>query len=208
MKKLALMAALLLMGTVCFAQTKNLPEPNLQRKMLTVMESFKQRKSVREYSAKMLSDQDLSDLLWAAQGKNREDGRLTSPTAMNRQEIRLYVFTSKNVMLYDPQKHSLTQVAEGDHRGIVAAGQDFAKVAPVSLLMVADMEKFAMKGANAQWMVGADAGIVTQNINLFCSAAGLATVTRGTMDQKAISSLLGLNENQIPVLNNPVGYVK
>lgn len=128
MKKLALMAALLLMGTVCFAQTKNLPEPNLQRKTLAVMQTFKQRKSVREYSAKQLSDQDLSDLLWAAQGKNREDGKLTSPTAMNRQEIRLYVFTSKNVMLYDPQKHALTQVAEGDHRGIVAAGQDFARL--------------------------------------------------------------------------------
>ena len=99
MKKLALMAALLLMGTVCSAQTKNLPDPNLQRKTLTVMQTFKQRKSVREYSAKQLSDQDLSDLLWAAQGKNREDGKLTSPTAMNRQEIRLYVFTSKNVML-------------------------------------------------------------------------------------------------------------
>ena len=84
MKKLALMAALLLMGTVCSAQTKNLPDPNLQRKTLTVMQTFKQRKSVREYSAKQLSDQDLSDLLWAAQGKNREDGKLTSPTAMNQ----------------------------------------------------------------------------------------------------------------------------
>ena len=208
MKKLALMAALLLMGTVCSAQTKNLPDPDLQRKTLTVMQTFKQRKSVREYSAKQLSDQDLSDLLWAAQGKNREDGKLTSPTAMNRQEIRLYVFTSKNVMLYDPQKHALTQVAEGDHRGIVAAGQDFAKAAPVSLLMVADMDKFGSKGQHAQWMVAVDTGIVTENINLFCSAAGLATVTRGTMDQKAISTLLGLNENQIPLINNPVGYMK
>lgn len=57
-------------------------------------------------------------------------------------------------------------------------------------------------------MVGVDVGIVCQNINLFCSAAGLCTVPRGTMDQKAIQSLLKLNANQIPVINNPVGYGK
>ena len=89
MKRLFLMAVLMLVCTVGFAQTKQLPKPDLQRKTQTVMEAFKQRRSVREYSARMLSDQDLGDLLWAAQGVNREDGRLTSPTAMNRQEITL-----------------------------------------------------------------------------------------------------------------------
>lgn len=208
MKRLLLMAVLMLVCAIGFAQTKQLPKPDLQRKTLTVMEAFKQRRSVREYSARMLSDQDLGDLLWAAQGVNREDGRLTSPTAMNRQEIRLYVFTAKEVSLYDPKTHSLTQVAKGDHRGIVAANQPFSKEAPVSLLMVADMDKFGSKGEHAQAMVAVDTGIVTENINLFCSAAGLATVTRGTMDSKAISALLGLTENQIPLINNPVGYLK
>ena len=116
MKHLFLIAVLLLMGTACNAQTQNLPKPNMQRQTLSVMESYNQRKSVREYSAKELSDQDLSDLLWAAQGQNRPDGHLTAPTAMNRQEIRLYVFTAKNVALYDPKAHTLTQVASGDHR--------------------------------------------------------------------------------------------
>ena len=170
MKSLMLAAAMLLMGTACFAQTRNLPKPNMKRQTLSVMGSFKQRKSVRAYSAKQLSEQDLSDLLWAAQGKNREDGHLTSPTAMNRQEIH------------------------------------FAKAAPVSLVMVADMDKFGSNNQHAQWMVGADVGIVSQNINLFCAAAGLCTVPRGTMNQKAIQQLLKLGENQIPVLNNPVGY--
>ncbi len=206
MKSLMLAAAMLLMGTACFAQTRNLPKPNMKRQTLSVMGSFKQRKSVRAYSAKQLSEQDLSDLLWAAQGKNREDGHLTSPTAMNRQEIRLYVFTAQNVSLYNPQKNTLTQVANGDYRDIVAAGQDFAKAAPVSLVMVADMDKFGSNNQHAQWMVGADVGIVSQNINLFCAAAGLCTVPRGTMNQKAIQQLLKLGENQIPVLNNPVGY--
>lgn len=206
MKKLSLVTTFLLMGISCFAQTTKLPTPDMKRQTISVMETYKQRKSVREYSAKALSEQDLSDLLWAAQGQNREDGHLTSPTAMNRQEIRLYVFTEKSVSLYDPQANTLTQVASGDHRGIMASGQDFAKNAPVVLLMVADMDKFRSNNQHAQWMVAVDTGIVCENINLFCSAAGLCTVPRGTMDSKAISTLLGLNDNQIPLINNPVGY--
>lgn len=206
MKKISLMAAMLLMGALCFAQTKKLPSANMQRKTLSVMEAYKQRKSVREYSKKELTDQDLSDLLWAAQGKNRPDGHLTAPTAMNKQEIRLYVFSAKGVSLYSPQSHSLTQVVAGDHRGIVAGRQDFAKAAPICLVMVADMEKFGSDNQHAQWMVGVDVGIVCENINLFCSAAGLCTVPRGTMDQKAIQTLLKLNDRQVPVINNPVGY--
>lgn len=206
MKKLSLVTTFLLMGISCFAQTTKLPTPDMKRQTISVMETYKQRKSVREYSAKALSEQDLSDLLWAAQGQNREDGHLTSPTAMNRQEIRLYVFTEKSVSFYDPQANTLTQVASGDHRGIMASGQDFVKNAPVVLLMVADMDKFRSNNQHAQWMVAVDTGIVCENINLFCSAAGLCTVPRGTMDSKAISTLLGLNDNQIPLINNPVGY--
>ncbi|MBO7568893.1 MAG: SagB/ThcOx family dehydrogenase [Bacteroidaceae bacterium] len=208
MKNLFLIAAMLLMGNVCFAQTQNLPKPNMQRQTLSVMDAYKQRKSAREYSAKDLSDQDLSDLLWAAQGQNREDGHLTAPTAMNRQEIRLYVFTAKGVCLYDPKANTLTQVAPGDHRDLMAAGQAFAKEAPVVLLMVADLDKFGSNNQHAQSMAAVDTGIVCENINLFCSAAGLATVPRATMDSKGISALLGLNENQIPLINNPVGYSK
>ncbi len=206
MKKQSLVTTFLLMGISCFAQTTKLPTPDMKRQTISVMETYKQRKSVREYSAKALSEQDLSDLLWAAQGQNREDGHLTSPTAMNRQEIRLYVFTEKSVSLYDPQANTLTQVASGDHRGIMASGQDFVKNAPVVLLMVADMDKFRSNNQHAQWMVAVDTGIVCENINLFCSATGLCTVPRGTMDSKAISTLLGLNDNQIPLINNPVGY--
>lgn len=206
MKKQSLVTTFLLMGISCFAQTTKLPTPDMKRQTISVMETYKQRKSVREYSAKALSEQDLSDLLWAAQGQNREDGHLTSPTAMNRQEIRLYVFTEKSVSLYDPQANTLTQVASGDHRGIMASGQDFVKNAPVVLLMVADTDKFRSNNQHAQWMVAVDTGIVCENINLFCSAAGLCTVPRGTMDSKAISTLLGLNDNQIPLINNPVGY--
>ena len=208
MKRFLSLAAIMLMGISCFAQTTNLPKPNMQRQTLSVMDTFQQRKSVREYSKEQLSEQDLSDLLWAACGVNRENGNLTAPTAMNRQEIRLYVVCEKGISLYDPKTHTLTQVASGDHRALIAGSQAFAKEAPISLLMVGDLDKFGSKSPHAQTMVAVDAGIVCQNIDIFCAAAGLATVPRATMDVQALQSLLGLNENQIPLLNNPVGYPK
>ena len=208
MKKQTLLASLMLVAATSFAQTQTLPKPNMQRQTLSVMETFQQRKSVRAYSPQQLSEQDLSDLLWAASGVNRENGNLTAPTAMNRQEIRLYVFTDKGVSLYDPKTHTLSHVVDGDHRDIVAGPQDFAKTAPTVLLMVADMEKFGSTNEHAQAMVAVDTGIMSENINIFCSAAGLCTVTRAMMNQDAIRSLLNFTDKQIPIINNPVGYPK
>lgn len=188
--------------------THELPAPNMERETLSFMNALNERKSVRDYSESLLSEQDLSDLLWAAQGKNRKDGRMTSPTARNRQEILLYVFTENGVELYNHDEHNLKLVLEGDHRGLFAAGQAFVKKAPVCLLMVADFKKFGSRNEHATMMVYCDAGLVSENINLFCASTGLCTVTRGMMDSEGISKLLGLTEDQVPVLNNPVGYAK
>lgn len=195
----------MLLGTTAFAQT-NLPAPNTAKKTATVMSALSTRHSERDFSTKELSNQELSDLLWAACGKNRPDGKLTAPTAMNKQEIRVFVFTAKGVSEYLPQTNQLVEKAKGDHRDIVAKGQDFTKKAPVVLVLVADMDKFGSTATHAQQMVAVDTGIVSQNINLYCEAVGLVTVPRGTMDQAAIQKLLGLTQNQVPLINNPVGY--
>ena len=207
-KTLSLLASVMLLSSSLLAQSTKLPKPDMNRKTATVMKAYEQRRSVRDYADKALSQQDLSDLLWAALGQNRPDGHLTAPTAMNKQEVVLYVFDSKGVALYDPHAHTLTVVAQGDHRDIVAGRQEAFKTAPVLLVLVADMDKFGSNNQHAQQMASVDVGIVSQNINLFCAAAGLCTVPRGTMDQNAIRQLLGLGENQIPLINNPVGYPK
>lgn len=220
MKKLSIIAtalALMCMATVASAQsndtvdsqkTRVLPAPNMERETVSFMDALNNRKSVRDYASTPLSEQDLSDLLWAAQGRNRKDGRMTSPTAMNRQEILVYVFTADGVELYDHDKHSLTQVLEGDYRSYIAGMQAFAKKAPVCLLLVADFKKFGSTSDHATMMVYCDAGIVSENINLFCASTGLCTVPRGIMDSEGLCKLLGLSEKQVPVLNNPVGYAK
>lgn len=174
-----------------------------------LMKTLSDRKSVREFNPAPLSSQQLSDLLWAANGINRPDGHRTAPSAMNRQEIDIYMFTPEGVYLYDAAAHNLKPVAEGDHRKALESGQDFILNAPVILLLVADGNKFADRpGELAALMMAADAGIVCENINLFCSSAGLVTVPRASMDRAALSELLGLLPSHLILLNNPVSMPK
>jgi len=184
---------------------KLLPAPSATRGS-DIMTTLKNRRTDRDYEDREISEQDLSDLLWAAGGVNREDGKLTSPTAMNRQEITLYAIDANGAYLYEPAKHSLKLIAEGDHRNAVAGFQkNFAEV-PLFILMVCDFDKFGNKNNHAQKMVCVDAGIVSENISVFCAAVGMKTCARATMDVKALQELLGLNENQVPMMNNSIGY--
>ena len=186
-----------------------LNRPDLNRGV-NVMKAFSDRHSDREFSTRKLSLQDLSDLLWAANGVNRpEDGKRTAPSALNKQDVDIYVFLAKGVYLYDASKHVLKLVAEGDHRAVVAGRQDFVKQAPVSLVYVSDLSRFGMGQDEQVKLMGAmDAGIVSQNVNLFCAGVGLSTVPRASMDQEALRKLLKLSDTQVPMMNNPVGYSK
>ena len=89
---------------------------------------YYERHSTREFAAKALSLSDLSDLLWAANGVNRKDsGKRTAPSALNKQDVNVYVVLSEGSYLYDAQNHQLTLVAEGDYRSAVAGGQAYFK---------------------------------------------------------------------------------
>ena len=212
MKQLMLLLAMSATMTTLHAQGAGelkLNRPDLNRGV-NVMKAFSDRHSAREFSTRELSLQDLSDLLWAANGVNRpEDGKRTAPSALNKQDVDIYVFLAKGVYLYDASKHVLKLVAEGDHRAVVAGRQDFVKQAPVSLVYVSDLSRFGMGLDEQVKLMGAmDAGIVSQNVNLFCAGVGLSTVPRASMDQEALRKLLKLSDTQVPMMNNPVGYSK
>ncbi len=175
---------------------------------ISVMEALAIRHSVREFSAKALSDEDLSDLLWAANGVSRSDGRRTAPSAMNKQDIDLYVVMDKGAYRYDAKNHLLVLVAEGDHRAAVAATQAFVKTAPVSIVMVADLSKWGKVTEETLMLSAIDAGVISENINLFCAAVGLNTVPRVNMNREKLGEVLKLKPTQRPIMNNPVGYSK
>ena len=209
MRKVQLLLLCLFISVATFAADKviRLPKPNLNRNS-EVMEAFANRHSTREYAAKALTLNDLSDLLWAANGINRpEEGKRTAPSAMNKLDV--YVVLPEGTYLYDAKAHQLNLVAEGDHRGAVAGGQAFVKSAPVSLLLVSDLSRLGdAKNTHTQLMGAVDAGIVSQNISIFCSAAKLATVPRASMDTAKLKSVLKLTDTQLPLMNHPVGYHK
>ena len=141
MKKFLLFS--LLVGLFGGSQAQDLKpiklnQPNVKRG-LPVMTALQKRQSTREYADKKLELQDLSDLLWAAAGINRpESGKRTSPTAMNKQEIDVYVCLQEGAYLYHPKANSLEPVTKEDLRPAVGGGQGFVATAPVCLVMVAD----------------------------------------------------------------------
>ncbi|MDR0865514.1 MAG: SagB/ThcOx family dehydrogenase [Candidatus Symbiothrix sp.] len=209
MRFISLIVTALLFATTVSAQSLipvKLNAPSKERGS-DIMEALANRHSTREFSTEKLSLQDLSDLLWAATGVNRPDGRRTAATARNNQDIDVYVIMEEGAYLYDVKAHELQPVAEGDHRGLIADAQASVKAAPVSLLMVSDLSRFTGLDAEAQKQWGAlDAGIVSQNIMLFASACGLATVPRVYMKKDELKEVLHLSETQVPMINNPVGY--
>lgn len=211
MKKVQLLLVCLVLSAAAFAADKvvKLPKPNLNRSG-AVMKALFERQSTREYASKALSLADLSDLLWAANGINRSNsGKRTAPSAMNKQDVDVYVVLPEGTYLYDAKNHQLNLVAEGDHRGAVAGGQAFVKTAPVSLVLVSDISRFGdAKSARNQLMGAMDAGIVSQNISLFCSSANLATVPRASMDFDQLKKVLKLKETQMLMMNHPIGYFK
>jgi SagB-type dehydrogenase family enzyme len=189
-------------------QEIKLNNPNKSRGS-ALMKALSDRQSIREYAARDLSLQDLSDLIWAANGVNRPDGRRTAPSARNCQEIDVYMINKDGAYLYDPAGHTLKPVAKGDFKKAVAANQDYVTTAPVILVLVANLEKLGDPTHEGNRSTAAmDAGIVSQNINIFCAAVGLATVPRGIMNKDELKTILKLTDNQLLLLNNPVGYPK
>ena len=212
MKKTIIYCCLMMLSGTLFAQDLKpivLNPPDLKRG-LPVMEALSLRASASEFTGTKLSLQDLSDLLWAANGINRkENGKRTAPSAMNSQDIDVYVFTEEGAYLYDAKIHVLNPVASGDQRALVAGRQaEYAKAA-VLLVLVSDISRFKSGDDASKLNVAAlDAGIVSQNIAVFCAGTGLNTRPRATMDLEKLRTLLHLKDAQHLMLNNPVSYKK
>lgn len=191
-------------------------EPPTLEKGVSIMQALKQRKSVREYSDQPLAVPVLSELLWAANGVNRDDGKRTAPAAMNIQAVDLYVVLPEGVYLYDAVKHELAPVAPGDFRK--AAGmQPFVATAPLNLLYVADFDKFkdfkgpdgkgAPETAKLTW-VAVEAGCQAQNVGLYCASEGLGNVVRASYDAPKLAEILQLRPAQSIILAQTIGYPK
>jgi SagB-type dehydrogenase family enzyme len=171
-----------------------------------LMQALKDRKTLREFSDQKLPLQMLSDLLWAACGINRpENDHRTVPSAMNSQEMDLYIATADGVYLYEPKPHQLRPVIAQDIREKTGK-QPFVKVAPLTLILVADHAKMVKpKPEQKDFYSAIDAGFIGQNIYLFCASEGLASVIHD-LDRDALAKVLPLRPEQKIIIAHTVGF--
>jgi SagB-type dehydrogenase family enzyme len=166
------------------------------------------RHSARAFAPDALPLPLLSQLLWSAFGVNRDDGGRTAPSALNAQEIDVYVALPGGAYRYDARAHAL-ELACGSDLRCVTGYQDFVDDAPLDLVYVADHARLRMVPVEQRnTYSSAAAGAIAQNVYLYAASAGLATVLRGWIDRSAIADALGLAHDQQVVLSQTVGFPK
>jgi hypothetical protein len=237
-------------------KTIKLPAVNKTRGS-SLMDALSKKASAQTLSDKDLSQQDLSDLLWAAAGINRPDTKKrTYSSAMNTQDVDIYVFMKDGVYLYDYENHALNPVLSGDHRADIAGSMSMGAGGPpggapgaapagagqpggaapsgapagapvgtsgtppaagaraklifaVDLLLVSEPAKYRAGADDLKKEWGAyAAGMISQNVMLFCSANDMGTRPRASFDKAKLRELLKLRDTQNPVIELPVGYLQ
>ncbi len=194
---------------VLFAQEPaaiTLPKPHTEGGK-PLLQALKERRSTREFSPRPLTEQQLSDLLWAAFGVNRPDGHRTAPSTMNLRCIDVYVGTADGLFLFDADAHALKPVLKEDIRA-ATTGQAELRVAPVALIFVADHTRMAkVATAEREFYAAADTGYISQNVYLFCASEGLATVVHA-VNQPAVAQAMKLGEDKKVILAQCIGHPK
>jgi hypothetical protein len=253
----ALMLSIFVLGQAQEQKIIKLNSPNKDAGF-SIMKSLSLRQTTRDtskWSDKDLSLQDLSNLMWAGAGVNREDGRITAASAMNAQDVSIYVLMKDGTYVYDAKNHALNLVVSGDHRSEIgmgrggpapagaaggapgsapagmpggappgaaggapggapagmpggAAGQSFSY--PAKIILVSEIAKFRAGTAELKSDWGAfDAGLVAQNMMLYCSGMGLVSHPKAAADSDGkIKNLLKLTDTQHPVIEIDIGYPK
>jgi SagB-type dehydrogenase family enzyme len=186
----------------------NLPAPQMTGGR-PLMDCLKARQSMREFGPEKISPQILSNLLWAANGINRPDsGKRTAPSAVNWQDIDIYVAAADGLFLYLPKEHALKKILGEDVRAAMGT-QDFVKDVPLNLIFVSDYAKLPRgTDEDRRFYSGTHTGFISQNVYLFCASEGLATVVRGLIDREAMAKVMQLRPEQHITFAQSVGYPK
>lgn len=197
-----------------------LPEPRLKGEM-SVEEAIQRRRSRRSFADTPLTMEQLSQLLWCAQGVTDPAGRKrAAPSAGATYPMEVFVAVGQKtvgdldagVYRYVPAGHGLEKVLDGDLRGRVARaalGQDFLATAPMDILLAADYGRTSGRyGQRARRYVDIEVGHIGQNIYLQAEALGLGTVAVGAFSDDEVAKVFELSPPLQPLYLMPVGYVR
>lgn len=187
-----------------------LPPPSSAGRM-SLDEALARRRSVREFAAKPLTEAELAQLLWAAQGITHPEGYRTAPSAGALYPLELYVATPAGFFHYDPRRHQLTCRSDRDLRPALsraALDQECVRDAPAILVLAAVFERIAQKygAARAPRYVHMEVGHAAQNVLLEAVALGLGSVAVGAFDDALVQRILSLPGDHEPLYLIPIGH--
>lgn len=162
---------------------------------LSLEEALAKRRSTRTFSDRPLSQEDLAQLLWAAQGQTSADGKRSAPSAGALYPLEVYAITSSAVCHYLPAKHKLELLSRSDLRPALskaAFGQASVAEAPCVFAISAVEARTSSKyGARGSLYVKLEAGHAAQNVLLQATALGLGSVPVGGFDPDDVARLIG-----------------
>ncbi|MDI6774924.1 MAG: SagB/ThcOx family dehydrogenase [Verrucomicrobiota bacterium] len=190
-----------------------LPSPKTTGAM-PLEEAIAKRRSVRSYKPDALTSEQLSQILWSAQGLSPRKRFMArnAPSAGGIYPLEVYVFDKTGIYQYLAKSHSLILVKQGDVRKSLcdsAYGQAYIAQAPVDIVLAGDVAKCAKRyGNRAPRYIAMEAGHVGQNISLEAVALGLGAVMIGAFDDEKANEVLGLPDNLSVFYIIPVGYPK
>ena len=179
------------------------------------MKALEQRRTIRKWLDQDLSEQDLSNLLWAACGitkpvTKKTKSKRTAPSGCNAQEIRVYAILKNGVFLYGEEEHVLVQIVGEEIREHIGT-QKMMQSAPVGLAYVADLTRmtgpFLKSDEAKRFIAWVDTGYISQNVYLYCAAANLGTVVLALIDRDTLHKRMKLREHEKIVLTQVVGHI-
>jgi SagB-type dehydrogenase family enzyme len=198
--------------------TMALPKPRVVGRM-TVEEAIAKRRSIRDYLPRAITVEELSQVIWAAQGvTDARDGLRTSPSAGALYPLEVYVSVREGgvedvqagVYHYGPDKHFIILVRNGDHSSQLQAaahGQEQVGLAAASIVIAGVLERTSSKyGDRAAQYVFQESGHAAENVYLQSTALGLGTVVMGAFDEDEVSRAIGLKPNERPLCVMPIGF--
>ena len=185
-----------IMATSVMAADIKLPAPD-KTNTTTLIQALEKRHSDREFSDKAIDNQTLSTILWAAYGVNREDGKRTIPTALDKKDLSVYVFNKDGIWLYDASTNTLKQQSAENHLDLFRM-QDYMNAVSTVLVYTGSTEEYAVMHAGAAY----------QNVELYAAANDMASIVRGYFDHEKVQEVLSLPAGQRVIISQAIGWKK
>ncbi len=189
------------------ATTIQLPQPSKSGGM-ALTDALAHRRSTRTFTAKPMTQAEISQLLWAAQGITDDQGRRTAPSAGAQYFLHVYLATPEAFFEYLPVGHQLKKLQSGDLRAKLSV-QPSVKTAPFVLLIAGEYGRATEKyGADkGPRVTNLEAGHVAENVLLQATALGLGAVPVGGFEPKDAQKGASLPAQQTPIYLIPVGHI-